>query len=218
MTRKNKYIQLYISVGLLIVFALWTLSVRLIDVQPVGPHGSAVGFAAVNCFFHDLTGVHMALYTITDWLGLVPFAFAAGFAFLGFAQWIERKKLLKVDRSILLLGGFYVAVIAVYVFFENCVVNYRPLLIAGVLEVSYPSSTTLLTMCVMPTAVMQLNGRIRNEILRRCAVFAITAFTGFMVIGRMISGVHWFTDIVGGVLLSAGLVLLYRALSISDGK
>ena len=67
-------------------------------------------------------------------------------------------------------------------------------------------------MCVMPTAVMQFNSRIKNKVLRNIVVVTIIAFIAFMVIGRLISGVHWFTDIVGGALLSAGLVLMYRAI------
>ena len=151
----------------------------------------------------------MSLYKITDWLGLIPIGFVMGFAGLGLIQWIKRKHLLKVDHSILLLGGFYMVVMAVYVFFETVVVNYRPILIEGHLEASYPSSTTVLVLCVMPTAVMQLNVRIKNGVFKRCAATVITAFMVFMVVGRTVSGVHWFTDIVGGALLSAGLVTMY---------
>jgi undecaprenyl-diphosphatase len=170
-----------------------------------------VGFATWNRFVHDLTGVHMPLYTVTDWLGLVPFVFVLGFAVLGLVQWIKRKSILKVDGSILALGGFYVAVMAAYVFFEIFVVNYRPVLIEGVLEASYPSSTTMLVMCVMPTAGMQFHRRIKNRALRHVVSFTLIAFAAFMVIGRLISGVHWFTDIIGGTLLSTGLVMLYHA-------
>ena len=201
-----------IALGLLAGFALWTVAVRLIDVQIIGPRGSAVGFAALNGFVHNLTGTHMTLYVITDWLGLVPVAFGIGFALLGLAQWIKRKSILKVDRSILILGGFYIVTLAAYLFFESYVVNYRPVLIGGYLEASYPSSTTLLVLCVMPTAAMQLRQRLKRPVLRRCVSIAITAFIGFMVIGRLISGVHWLTDIIGGILLSAGLVMIYDSL------
>ena len=199
------------AIGMLAGFLLWTAAVRCVDVQPIGPEGSAVGFATVNGFVHTLTGVHMALYTVTDLLSLVPFGFVLGFGLLGLSQWVRRKRLWAVDYDILVLGIFYGAVLAVYGLFEVAIVNYRPVLIDGVLEASYPSSTTLLAMCVMPTAVMQLNARIRHRGFRRCAVFGITAFTAFMVVCRLVSGVHWLSDIVGGALLSAGLVLLYRA-------
>lgn len=201
-----------IEISLLAVFILWTAAVCFVDVREIGPQGASVGFASINGFVHRLTGVHMGLYTVTDWLGLVPIAFALAFAILGLVQWVMRKRISQVDRSILVLGGFYILVLAVYIFFEIVTVNYRPVLIGGILEVSYPSSTTMLVLCVMPTAVMQLNVRIKNNVIRRGVACIITAFVVFMVIGRLISGVHWVSDIVGGVLLSAGLVTMYKAI------
>lgn len=116
-----------------------------------------------------------------------------------------------MDRSILSLGGFYLAVIAAYLFFESHVVNYRPVLINGVLEVSFPSSTTLLVMTVMPTAVMQLRNRIRRPFQKKLVLCTLTAFSVFVVTGRLVCGVHWLSDIIGGALLSGGLVMLYVA-------
>ena len=209
MKKKNRR-YLYLSVSMLTAFVLWTVAVQFIDVRTIGPNGSSVGFATINGFVHKLTGVHMSLYNVTDWLGLVPVFVAMGFALFGFAQWIKRKHLSKVDYSIFVLGGFYIAVMAVYVLFEMITVNYRPVLINGILEKSYPSSTTLIVMCVMPTAIMQFNSRIKNTALKKSVSFLIIAFIVFMVIGRLVSGVHWFTDIIGGALLSAGLVTMYR--------
>lgn len=210
--KKENQRNFCIATRMLFAFFLWTATIQFIDVQTIGPQGSSVGFATLNGFVHNLTGVHMSLYAITDWLGLVPLAFVMGFALLGLVQWIKRKYLLKVDYSILVLGGFYIVVMAVYVLFEVFVVNYRPVLIGRILEASYPSSTTMLVMCVMPTAIMQFNARIKNNILKRFVASAITVFVVFMVIGRLLSGVHWFTDIIGGALLSAGLVMMYRAI------
>ena len=201
--------NLYRGLISLAAFLLWTAMVRRVDVQAIGPLGSAVGFAALNRSVHHLTGVHIPLYTVTDWLSLVPLGFVVGFALLGLVQWIRRKDLLKVDRSILILGGYYAIVMAVFLFFERYVINYRPVLIDGVLEASYPSSTTMLVLTVMPTAITQLKARIKQPVLRQIIVSFLAAFTGLMVIGRLFSGVHWFSDIIGGILLSAGLVWLY---------
>ena len=212
MEKKNKK-ALVCGASLLIAFVLWTVLVCLVDVQAIGTEGSSVGFGTLNGYVHDLTGVNMSLYVITDWLGLVPIGIAFGFAVLGLVQLIKRKSLLKVDRSILVLGGFYIVVMAVYILFETVVINYRPTLIGGYLEASYPSTTTMLVMCVMPTAMMQLRARIKNDVFRRCVMLAIAAFIVFMVIGRLVSGVHWITDIIGGALLSAAIVLMYYAIS-----
>ena len=208
MEKKNKK-RLVLGASLVVAFVLWTILVCFVDVRAIGPEGSSVGFAALNGFVHELTGVNWFLYTITDWLGIVPIAVALVFAILGLVQLIKRKSLWKVDHSILALGVFYIVVMAAYIFFEVVVINYRPTLIDGYLEASYPSSTTMLVMCVMPMAAMQLNARIKNTVLRRFAVIAIVVFTAFMVIGRLLSGVHWITDIIGGALLSAGLVTMY---------
>ena len=206
--------MLSLAVGLLVVFVAWTLLVKAVDVRPIGPEGSKIGFSAFNSLVHRTVGVNMSLYVITDWLGLVPIATVLGFAALGLCQLIKRKSLLKVDRSIIILGGFYVVVAAVFLLFEALAVNYRPVLIEGCLEASYPSSTTMLVLCVMPTAVMQLASRIKSQPVKLAVTLLIIAFIAFMVIGRILSGVHWITDIIGGAILSAGLVGIYRALCI----
>ena len=211
MKKKNRR-SFWIGAGLLAVFVLWTVLICFVDVQAIGPEGSSVGFSTMNGFIHELTGVNWFLYTVTDWLGLVPIGVAFGFAVLGLVQWIKRKSLLKVDRSILTLGGFYIVVMAVYILFETVVINYRPTLINGYLEASYPSSTTVLVMCVMPTAMMQFSTRIKNNLFRRCVMLVIAVFIAFMVIGRLVSGVHWISDIIGGALFSAGLVMMYYAI------
>ena len=107
-----------------------------------------------------------------------------------------------------ILGCFYVVVIGAFLLFEAFPVNYRPVLIEGILEASYPSSTTMLVLCVMPTAMLQIWARFKKCLLLQ---ILLAAFTGFMVVARLISGVHWFTDILGGILLSGGLVLMYQA-------
>ena len=157
---KKKRGLFWVGVSLLAAFVLWTVSVCFIDVRAIGPRESSVGFATLNGYVHNLTGVNMTLYVVTDCLGLVPIGVAFGFAVLGLVQWIKRKSLLKVDRSILTLGGFYIVVMAVYILFEIVVINYRPTLINGYLEASYPSSTTMLVMCVMPTAMIRNGSRL----------------------------------------------------------
>jgi undecaprenyl-diphosphatase len=170
-----------------------------------------VGFASLNGSFHRLTGVHMALYTLTDWLSLLPVALGAGFAALGAVQWIRRRRIGQVDRDLLALGGFYLLVLAVYLAFECFVVNRRPVLIGGIHEASYPSSTTVLVLCVGSTAVMQLKSRICHQGIRRWVCTVLIHYMAAMVLGRLLSGVHWLSDIIGGVFISGALVTLYGA-------
>ena len=193
----------------LLAFTGWTILIQTVDVQAVGPKGSKVGFATFNVWFHRLTGVHMTLYTVTDWLGLVPIFICICFGVLGLFQLIRRKSLLKVDPDIILLGVYYILVIACYLLFEMFPINYRPILIDGFLEASYPSSTTLLVLSVMPTLAFQSRRRARSRAVKTAALIFAAAFSAFMVIGRLIAGVHWATDIIGSALLSAGSFSLY---------
>lgn len=197
--------------ALILAFILWTVLIQTVDVRPVGVNGTNIGFATVNTWFHHLTGVHMGLYTVTDWLGLVPIAVCIGFGLLGLAQWVRRRSIAKVNRDILLLGGYYILVILGYLIFEMIPINYRPILIDGAMEASYPSSTTLLVLSVMPTLLFQVNRRAKRQTVRRLTAAFVILFSAFMVIGRLVAGVHWLTDIVGSVLLSAGLYCLYRS-------
>ena len=208
MTKKRK-ILLTLSLAFMLSFVIWTLVVRFVGVGEIGPNCSKVGLATLNNFVHNLFGVHYNIYVITDWLGILPILVAFCFAIVGLVQWIKRKSISKVDFDILALGVFYIVVIIFYVLFDFVVVNYRPVLINGYLEPSYPSSTTLLVASVMPTAIIQCRLKIKNIIIRRCVNVSNIIFISFMVIGRLISGVHWFSDIVGGLLLSTSLVLTY---------
>lgn len=196
----------------IISFVIWTILIRTLDVQPIGVRGTNIGSATINGWFHSLTGVNMTLYTVTDWLGLVPIFICMIFGFLGFVQLIKRKNLLKVDFDIIILGVYYVIVILCYLIFEMHPINYRPILINGFMEASYPSSTTLLVLCVIPTLVFQVNQRLKSITLKRFITIFTVAFSVFMVMGRLISGVHWLTDIIGSCLLSAGLFYAYKGI------
>ena len=199
------------SLFFIIAFAVWTLLIQTVDVKPIGVNSTDIGFAYLNTRFHSLTGVDFMFYNITDWLGIVPLFVCISFGVLGLIQLVKRKSLFKVDRDIVILGVYYVFVIMCYLAFEMIPVNYRPVLINGIMEASYPSSTTLLVLSVMPTLTFQINRRVNNVKVQRIVTAITVLFSIFMVAGRLVSGVHWLTDIIGSVLLSAGLFYAYKA-------
>lgn len=202
----------------MILFLLLTILVQIVDVKPLGVNGTNIGFSTVNCCFHGLTGVNMMLYHITDWLGLVPLIVCLIFAGVGFIQAIKRRSVFLVDYDILLLGLYYLLIFFCYTVFETIPINYRPVLINGVQEVSYPSSTTLLVMGIMPTLQEQVRRRVKRKSVRDfICVFAV-AFSMFMVIGRAVCGVHWLTDIVGSLLFCGGLFHIYKAFILLTNK
>ena len=209
--RKNGKRLLFLGSIFIGAFIIWTLLIQKVDVQPLGVNRTNVGFSKINCWFHQLTGVHMEIYNITDWLGLVPVFICMMFGGIGFVQLIKRRSFFKVDYDIIFLGIYYVIVIFGYLIFEMLPINYRPILIEGFLEASYPSSTTLLVLCVMPTLIEQINRRSESTIFKGIIKTFVICFSSFMVLGRLISGVHWLTDIVGSIMLSMGLFCIYKA-------
>ena len=194
-----------------LLFVFWTLIVITIDVGIAPNTFTEIGLSTLNLWFHEMTGVHLELYVITDWLGLVPVGVCLVFGFMGLYQLISRRSLLNVDHDLILLGIYYVIVIVCYVIFEMVSVNYRPILIEGRLEASYPSSTTLLVLCVMPTLIFQCRRRIHHFMLIHIIEGIAGLFSMMMVVCRLVSGVHWISDIVGACLLSYSLYSLYRA-------
>lgn len=218
MKTENKH-SFFITGLLASASVIFTLLTKLVDVQPIGPQESEIGFAAVNGFIHNLFGVNMIWYHITDWLGLIPVFTTFVFFAVGVAQLIRRKSLFKVDKSIIILGFFYIIVIAVYLFFESYIINYRPVLMYDRLEASYPSSHTLMTICLMSVCVDQCSRLIRSKKINTAVKIISCAIIAVTIIGRLISGVHWLTDIIGGILISLTLVSLYHTvINASDKK
>ncbi len=211
---KNKQFKTILC-GAAISFLLFLcvlLSVKLVDIQAIGPNDSEIGLASLNSAVRDFFGVHMIWHDITDILGLFAIATAGAFGMLGLYQLIRRKSLKKVDADILLLGVFYVVVVGFYLFFELCIINYRPILMEGELEAAFPSSHTMITLCIMGSAMYQFGKRLKHAVLR-CTTISASAILALMTaLGRLFAGVHWLTDILGGFFLSAALVLLYIAI------
>lgn len=207
--RKNCNANFIVTGVLFLIFLGFTFLVLHVDVRAIGPENSTVGLASVNQYVHEHFGVHLLWYDITDWLGVVAILIALGFGILGLCQLVKRKSLFKVDADILLLGGFYIVMIAVYVFFEICIVNYRPIIMDEGLEASFPSSHVMLVMCIMLTAMIQFHYRIQNQVIRNMVQLLSGIIVIVTVVGRLISGVHWFSDILAGMLLSLASVSLY---------
>ena len=200
-----------ISTILIVLAVIFTILVKVVDVKQVGVNETSIGFATLNQFVFKTTGVNMIWYHITDWLGLMPIFMAMVYSLLGLVQLIKRKSLFKVDKEIIILGLFYVVVISIYIFFEKVIVNYRPILMNGFLEASYPSSHTLMTICLCGSSIIVNKKMFNNKITKLMNMLSLIIIF-ITVIGRLISGVHWFTDIVGGIFISIALLMTLYSL------
>ena len=205
MKKKNMIIAIILTV----ISVVYTLCVKYIDVKNIGPNNSSVGFASMNKFFYNLIGNHMWIYKITEVFGIVLLLLVVIYGAIGIGQLIHRKNPFKVDPEIIKLGCFYVLMLLVYILFEKVVINYRPILIDGELEASYPSSHTILSLCVALSSLI-----VSHRYFNKNYIKLINGITiGLMLVvllGRMLSGVHWISDIIGGVIISLTLLSYFK--------
>ncbi len=204
--------NIIISAILIAVAVMYTFLVQVVDVKAIGPQNSEVGFATINKAFADAIGDNMTLYKLTQYLGYISLLMVAIYGLTGLVELIKRKSLAKVDKEIIVLGVFYVIVLALYVLFEIYVVNCRPILIDGELEASFPSSHTVLAICVCGSAII-VNKKLFKDVkgIKLVNIFAMTLLIATLV-GRLFSGAHWLSDILGGGIISLALLMTFRTI------
>ena len=88
----------------IVVAILFTVLVKFVDVQPIGPNNSEVGFAAINNFVHELTSYRETLYKLTKYIGYLPIVTIPIYAFLGLMEFVKGKSLKKVHKELIILG------------------------------------------------------------------------------------------------------------------
>lgn len=198
-----------------VTFLVLILLLKFVDVAAVGPCGTEIGLSHINKAVHDFIGEHMLWYDITDVLGMLSLAVAAAFGALGVFQFIKRRNLKKVDKKIIALGGLYVVMLGCYVLFEKVIINYRPILMpeSDTPEAAFPSSHTMLVCVIMGSTAMVIGDYVKNDKIKRLLKILCLVMIGIIVVGRLLAGVHWLTDILGGVLLSATLLGMYACVT-----
>lgn len=213
--RRKVYLTTFI---LFIIAVLYIVLVMKYDVQSIGPKESKVGFAGINGLIHDMLPYNDTWYKITKYLGIVPFIICAFYGLEGLIQLIKHKSLKKVDKRLIYLLVFYILMGITYIFFEKVIINYRPVLEDGALAASFPSSHTMLAVCICASSLLISKYYIKNTKALKIFNYLTYVLMIFLVVGRLISGVHWLTDILGGIIISAFLVSLYYSFIYSYKK
>ena len=206
--KKKKWFR--ISIWLLVIAVIYTVLVKYVDVKAIGPSSTKVGFAMMNKWFNELIGYNSMFYKISKYAGVIPFGFCAYYGLMGLIELIKKKSFKKVNYRYYILACFYAIFVALYFFFEKVIINYRPVIVDGAIEASYPSTHTLLAICLCGTSLIVSKLLIKNETIRKLFDIAAWILMIVIVVARLISGVHWLSDIFGGIIISLTYLSFFK--------
>ena len=198
-----------LTIILLISFIVFTIIVKCVDVKPLGINETNIGLSTFNISVRDKIPYNETWYKITKYFGYLWFVVCGLFAAYGIYLFIKNKSLKKIDYKLYILFSIFLLAIILYISFEFIKINYRPILEDGKMELSYPSSHTLLSIAIfVPSALYIIDSKF-NKIFKYISVPTLLILAILIVVGRFLSGVHWATDIFGGIILGSFLISLY---------
>lgn len=206
---KKHIINFSITAALFVVFAVFTIIAKFVDTSLVLTTNTKIGLSSINKPIFDSIKISDAWGTVSTVLFLVAALVALALIVIGVKEFIKTKQLSKVNHKILFLIGLYMLTVFFYFLFEILIVNYRPLLDEGLAKASYPSSHTLLVCVVCLSACFVVPDYIKNKPLKITIISLLILISLLTPVTRMLAGMHWFSDIIGSLLLSAALVMCY---------
>ena len=204
--KQSKSTALFASILLLISSAIFTIAVAFLDVEANPDGGHNIGLSTVNLAFHKSFPYNSLLHNISEYAGYIPVLFALFFAVMGAGQALKHKSFKKVDNVLFFMAGYYVLVGFVYLIFEKFCINVRPVMLDGEWEASYPSSHTLFSITLCASTILVNDLFYAKAKWRKPMNIAAYVFMFAVPVMRLFSGVHWLSDIVGGVIISTALV------------
>jgi len=216
----KKYLYWLAPISILILFVIFTVLVKTVDVQYISVGTSElnyyIGFYSMNSVARDwaesLNKSDFAK-TLSDIVLYLSFAFVIGFTGVTIFQIIKNKSFKAVDRRYYILFATYVAVVILYFAFEVVRINYSPM-VEDKLKPSYPSThvfvATVFYICSTLTAIDMIPIEKRPlRILTIVLIVFLVLLVGFV---RFLSGRHWLSDIIAGYLLAGFVTSLYAVI------
>lgn len=207
----KKYLYLLFPIISFILFLVFTILVKTVDVTYIQDIGY-LGFYNINTSINSkIQSMNTSLYDkLSDVIMIISFVSVAIFAVIGIVQLIKRKSFKQVDPILYILLGLYVLVAAMYLTFSLMKINFSPLSTKENLKDSYPSSHVFISITLFVSGVMTA-----TKYVNMGKWMSVIGFTGAILLSilsavtRMFSGQHYFTDIIGAILLAIFLISAY---------
>ena len=143
----------------------------------------------------------------TDIILIASFAILTVFVILGLYQWITRKSLKKVDKSLLCFPIPLALLAAVYVIFDKFIIlNTRP---NGSGEPSFPSTHVMIVATIFFLSAIALPKYIKSKTASILLDIIMLALIVLTCVGRVLSDMHWLTDVIGGLAFAVFFAAVY---------
>lgn len=205
----KKIFNKYTIIGGVLLFLFILLLILLMTVDRANNIYKQIGLFSFNkLFLVDYS--NEAWDEFSDVILYISLLFILGLAIYGFYQLSKKRSLFKVDKDIIFIGCGLAILAFVWLVFDKLIdVNYRPIAISGTAQTSFPSTHTMIAAFVLLAATRAILKRNGNEIK-----YQLLAYSGSSILillcslGRILSKMHWATDVLGGLFIGVGLFFI----------
>lgn len=194
----KKFINLYTILGASFLFLFILLIILLcFDKAVIAENGYEVGLSHINNLVNYSYKENVDL--MSDLIFYVTFIVVIYAFSIGLYQLIKKKSLYKVDKSIIIFGIALVIAIIVWLLFDKVIeLNIRP---THKIEGSFPSTHVMLATFFALSCHGFLCLRDQDKLIKYSSLVLAIIIIVIVTITRVIAGVHYITDVCGGLFI-----------------
>ena len=209
----KKYGYFIASAVLLLIFIVFTILVKTVDVQYYF-NNTYVGFYSIKSKFGEFVtnfGKYESMSKMSDIILYLSFAYILGLFIFAVIELIKNKSFKKLNMNYYLVLGGYVLTAIFYFVFEIVKVNYSPISPIDNLKPSYPSSHVLLgcMFYLLNTFTAMKLLKPEKEWIKPLVFIATGVICLLLIFTRALSSKHWLTDIIASIILVSSLYTLF---------
>lgn len=200
---RRKSLDIIISI-LWLILLIFTILVSFVDVKIFNVTNTKIGLYSLNKIFLVNSINSNYINIISNGIFLICLLVIILMLLLITFEYFKTKKINKNNLNFFI--HFLIMVLIWIIFDKILIINYRPILINGNIEGSYPSTHVMVSTFVLLFLSDQLKKIFKND-----KIFYIISIGLIIIqsISRILLTMHWFTDIIGGLLIGCLLFFTF---------
>lgn len=200
---RRKSLDIIISI-LWLILLIFTILVSFVDVKIYNVTNTEIGLYSLNKIFLVNSINSNYINIISNGIFLICLLVIILMLLLITFEYFKTKKINKNNLNFII--HFLIMVLIWIIFDKILIINYRPILINGNIEGSYPSTHVMVSTFVL----LFLSDKLK-KIFKNDKIFYIISIGLIIIqsISRILLTMHWFTDIIGGLLIGCLLFFTF---------